>query len=96
MKFKDLPDEKKQPFLNLLARLSPENLCCDGEISKRETDKRYRQIMREWRILEVQVGFKVSHDEVEDYEVEQMRAEMHANVNFQSRLAKRLAGNTVS
>lgn len=85
MKFKDLPEDKKQPFLNLLCRLSPENLCCDGELPKREVNKRYTQIMREWRILEVQLGFKVSHSEVEDYEVEQMRAECHVN------LAKRLA-----
>lgn len=87
MNFKDLSDEKKQPFLNLLARLSPENLCCDGEISKHEVNQRYRQIMREWRILEVQLGFKVLQNEVEDYEVEQMRAECH--INLAKRLAKR-------
>ena len=75
MKFKDLSDEKKQPFLNLLCRLSPENLCCDGEISRREINRRHTQIMREWRILEVQLGFKVSHDEVEEYEIKQMRKE---------------------
>jgi len=85
MKFKDLSDEKKQPFFNLLCRLSPENLCCDGEIPKSQVRKRHTQIMREWRILEVQLGFKVSHEEVEEYEVEQMRKECNIN------LAKRLA-----
>ncbi len=74
MKFKDLPEDKKEDFLGLLCRLSPENLCCDGEISKREVNKRHRQIMREWRILEVQVGRKISYDEVEAYDIEQIRA----------------------
>lgn len=87
MKFKDLPDEKKQGFLNLICRLSPENLCCDGEISRREVNQRYRQIMREWRILEVQVGMKVSHDEVEEYEVEQMRKEI--SLSFYERVEQR-------
>jgi hypothetical protein len=58
-----LTEEAKQEFLNLAGRLSPENLHCDGEISRAQANKRRAQINREWRDLEAQVGRKVSEDE---------------------------------
>lgn len=51
-------------FINLCGRLSPENLCCDGECSRAEVNSRHRQIMSEWRYLEKVAGFAVSEDEV--------------------------------
>ncbi len=59
-----LSAEFQQKFLDLCSRLSPENLACDGEISKRETQRRYRQCMAEWHELERQVGRSVTEDEI--------------------------------
>ena len=54
----------KKDFIGLSCRLSPENLCCDGEISDAEVDRRYNQIMREWRKLEKEFGRDVGDEEV--------------------------------
>ncbi len=51
-------------FMNLSNQLSPENLHCDGEISRAEANRKYKSLMREWSNLEKQIGFKVSEDEV--------------------------------
>ena len=50
-------------FNALSCRLSPENLHCDGEISQAEAKRRYNQIMKEWKALEVLAGRKVTEDE---------------------------------
>jgi len=60
----NIPNDIMKQFSILSSRLSPENLYCDGEISKTQAMKRYREIMREWRVLEKIVGRKVSEDEV--------------------------------
>jgi hypothetical protein len=52
-------------FDSLTCRLSPENLCCDGEISRAQVAQRLAQIRREWKDLERQCGFKVTQEEVE-------------------------------
>jgi hypothetical protein len=58
-----LTDDIKSKFGNLACRLSPENLHCDGEITRAEAGRRKTQIMREWQALEDRVGRKVSEDE---------------------------------
>ena len=62
--------EQKKAFVDLACRLSPENLMCDGEISRTEGQRRYAQIKREWRQLEKQVGRKVSEAEADNWMVE--------------------------
>lgn len=52
-------------FDDLVCRLSPENLACDGEISASQINKRHAQIMREWKVLEKKLGRAVSQDEAE-------------------------------
>ena len=59
-----MSDTQHKAFMNLACRLSPENLHCDGEISRAQANSRYRQIMKEWRALEKQVGHKVHEDYV--------------------------------
>lgn len=54
-------------FDALSGDLSPENLCCDGELSRTQTQMKYRKLMREWRALEKIIGRKVSEDEVFKY-----------------------------
>jgi hypothetical protein len=65
-----------QQFFGLANRLSPENLSCDGEISKAQVQVRYRQIMREWAALERRVGQKVSLEEVEEEQFKKWRSGM--------------------
>jgi hypothetical protein len=62
---KQLSREHFEAFEHLYLRLEPENLTCDGEASRTEVMYRERQIKREWKALELQVGRKVSHSEVE-------------------------------
>ncbi len=50
-------------FLGLACRLSPENLCCDGEISPAQARKRFKQIKKEWADLETRFGIKVTEDD---------------------------------
>lgn len=59
-----LTEEAKQEFQSLACRLSPENLHCDGEVSRAEAKRRHAQIMREWRALEQRVGRKITEDQV--------------------------------
>lgn len=58
-----LTPELKKKFLDLACRLSPENLHEDGEITQAQANRKYHQIMKEWRELEKQAGRKVSEND---------------------------------
>jgi hypothetical protein len=58
-----LSAELTAAFNALSNRLSPENLHCDGEISRTEAKRKEVQIMKEWKELEKQAGRKVTFDE---------------------------------
>lgn len=80
-----LTNELKSKFLSLASALSPENLHCDGEISRTAAMRRKRAIMAEWKTLEKQAGQKVSEDnvwhwtdEVDAWERDQRDAEIAA------------------
>jgi hypothetical protein len=60
----ELSPAAKDRFRSLACRLSPENLSCDGEISRTEVGRRLREIHSEWKALESKVGRPVSEDEV--------------------------------
>ena len=64
--------KQKEQFKIMASRLSPENLSCDGEISRTQVNASYRQIMKEWKQLEKEVGRKVSEAEVESWWMEDM------------------------
>ena len=55
----------RKRFEELARQRSPENLSCDGELSRRQIIARHGTIMREWVKLEKQVGRKVRLSEVE-------------------------------
>ena len=57
------PDDRKK-FLELASRLSPENLSCDGEMSRTQIRSKEAILKLEWSRLEKKVGCKVSEDEV--------------------------------
>jgi hypothetical protein len=59
-----IPAQYHKAFINLASSLSPENLHCDGEISRAEAQRKYNRLMREWAKLETRVGRIVDEDEV--------------------------------
>jgi hypothetical protein len=69
----DISEKLFQKFEMLTSRLSPENLHCDGEVSQAEANRRYRQIMKEWRELEIQTGRSVSEEEIENESFKRIR-----------------------
>ncbi len=44
--------------------LSPENLCCDGELSKSETNRRYRTLTKERAKLVKELGREPTAEEL--------------------------------
>lgn len=60
-----MTDELREKFKGLACRLSPENLSCDGELSRRATSQKHSEIMKEWKTLEMLTGHKVSQEEIE-------------------------------
>lgn len=62
---KELPEGLFEQFEILTCQLSPENLSCDGELSRAQVQSRLLQIKREWQTLEVKAGRSVSQDEIE-------------------------------
>lgn len=66
-KMPETETEIMDTFDILSGELSPENLHCDGEISRTQAQYKYRLLMREWKELEKMLGRKVSEDEVFKY-----------------------------
>ena len=54
----------QEKFMDLTDKLSPENLHCDGEISRAEANRKYKRLMKEWHALEAQMGRTVTEAEV--------------------------------
>lgn len=62
-------EEDHMAWLSMLSnRLSPENLHCDGEISRTAAMRKYRALKAEWKEVEKNLGRKVSEDEVFNWE----------------------------
>lgn len=59
-----LTAEQVAAFLHLACALSPENLSCDGELSRAAVARKYKGLMKQWKALEAKVGRKVTEDEV--------------------------------
>lgn len=59
-----MTDEMFEHFFNIMIQLSPENLCCDGELTMRQVRARSRQLLHEWAALEREVGRKVTQSEI--------------------------------
>jgi hypothetical protein len=53
-------------FEDLACQLSPENLTCDGELSRARVNQRRREINQKWAALEREVGHKVDVAEIEE------------------------------
>jgi hypothetical protein len=59
-----LTDTQLRKFQDLLCRLSPENLHCDGEISMAQARRKASALRKQWKDLEKQVGRKVTEHEI--------------------------------
>lgn len=79
-----IPQDILKHFFELANRLSPENLSCDGECSRAETQTRYRNIMREWAALERRVGRKVTEEEISEVEFQHYRNKLGSQMNRQT------------
>jgi len=55
-------------FLSLVVQMSPENLTCDGELSRSQVVAKSRKLAAQWTALEKAVGRKVSEDDVYAWE----------------------------
>jgi hypothetical protein len=51
-------------FSSLLSQLSPENLSCDGELTRAQITFRKQVIKKEWEYLELALGHKVTEEQV--------------------------------
>ena len=56
--------QQHEGFLRLASALSPENLHCDGEISRSAAARKAVQLRKQWRALEAEVGQRVTEDDV--------------------------------
>ena len=65
-KMPETKDELLDALDHLCAELSPENLSCDGELSRTAINQKLRAIKGEWKEIEKKLGRKVSQDEVEE------------------------------
>tara|TARA_R100000008_G_C3439739_1_gene93769 strand:+ start:265 stop:477 length:213 start_codon:yes stop_codon:yes gene_type:complete len=61
---KTLTKQHLDEFLSLANGLSPENLTCDGEATKKQVIQRRKTLMGRWRQLEKAVGRKVTEEDV--------------------------------
>jgi len=69
------PANLYEAFVNLVCALSPENLTCDGELSRTQVNKRLASLRRDWKALEKKAGVKVSPDEIETEMLDRFRAD---------------------
>lgn len=77
--------ELKAKFLRLASELSPENLCCDGELRGRALQAKANRLHAEWRALEREAGRSVDEgetwawvDEVRQHEARARKARIDA------------------
>ena len=65
-------DEIMNKLAILVGQLSPENLYCDGEISHSQAMTKLKQIRKEWKALEKELGRTITEDEVLDWDIERI------------------------
>ena len=62
-KLPETEDEIMAAFSQLSGDLSPENLCCDGELSQSAVRQKHSEIMKAWHWLERKLGRSMTEDE---------------------------------
>lgn len=67
--------ELKRKFSDLAGQLSPENLTCDGELTRAQISKRLKAIKSQWKALEKEAGETVDEGATWDWHNELMEAD---------------------
>ena len=67
MKNSKIDVKDMEEFARIANRMSPENLCGDGELSRAQANVRARALTAQWTALERKAGRKVSMEEVEGF-----------------------------
>jgi len=62
----DIPERAFQRFFELQLQLEPESLCMDGEATPSQVRVRRMNIRKEWKMMEVAIGRRVTDSEVWD------------------------------
>jgi len=75
---KDLRVEVREGFEKLANEFSPENLCCDGELSNGQVRVKIRALNKQWKALQAVAGRAVSLGEVEQYQIAEWQAKRGA------------------
>lgn len=65
----------KRQFLNLSGQLSPENLTCDGELSRAQVNAKLKKLKAQWAKLEKAAGRTVTEGETWDWHKEVQEAD---------------------
>ena len=73
---KTLPKGARKEFENLLFRLEPEVLHCDGEATRAEVNAKIREINRQWKKVQAMYGTSITIEEMEDIQLAELRAEL--------------------
>lgn len=58
------PMTMKEKFEKMACALSPENLTCDGELSRTAVMSKLASIRRDWKACEKEIGKRVSEEDV--------------------------------
>ena len=66
-------NEIMEKFLDLACALSPENISCDGELSRTAISARYNSYMKQWASLEKILGKSVSEDDVWSWDAQKRK-----------------------
>lgn len=72
-KMPETKDECRAFFIQIVGDLSPENLCCDGELNQTQVRAKLKVLRAEWKELEAIYGQKVSEEEAENWEIEELK-----------------------
>ena len=74
-------DEVMSDISNAFFSLSPENLSCDGELSRGETLRRERQIKAQLKGFFDELGKEISEDEALNWYLERRSTELKKRIN---------------
>lgn len=77
----ELPKQIEEKLGSLCCQLSPENLTCDGELTKWEIRKREQNILKQWYHIEKEVGFQIDPTEFEVYYYTKLEARHNKQAN---------------
>jgi hypothetical protein len=88
-KMPETEEELMKELDGLCCELSPENLSCDGEISRTAIRQKASAIRAEWKEIERKLGRKVSEEEAESHWLTEMRKpNIDAGVTFLNDILK--------